>query len=203
MAADSEGTITVFFGQLRAGDRSAAQGLWEYFFPRLLGLARKTLASSSQRVTDADDAVQSAFISFWQSVERGDLTGEIDRDNLWSFLSVITVRKALNYIEKEGAQKRGGGKVHGESSAEAWFKGQRMAFKLDDALGQVPAHDFDLHCEELLLRLDEESRPLAVMRLMGYTHKEIADILDCTERTVRRKIKLIRLTWEQDGTEDL
>lgn len=190
------GTITCFFGQLREGDQAAAGKLWEHFFPRLLGLARKTLAYRPQRVADAEDAVQSAFFSFWQSAAAGDVDADVDRDGLWSLLSVITVRKALKQVRKERAQKRGSGRVLGEASAEASLKALGQDFKFDEALGELPAHEFDIRCEELLLSLDEESRALAILRLMGYKHQEIADILDCTERTIRRKIKLIKLTWE-------
>jgi len=200
MESSVDGTITCFFRQLREGDQAAAEKLWDHFFPRLLGLAQKTLACRPQRMADAEDAVQSAFFSFWQSATAGHVHADVDRDGLWSLLSVITVRKALKQVRKERTQKRGGGRVLGEASVEASLKALGRAPKFDEAVGELPAHEFDIRCEELLLSLDEDSRALAILRLMGYKHQEIAEILDCTERTIRRKIKLIKLTWEQaDG----
>ena len=38
---DPSGSVTWFFGQLRAGDPDAAQALWQRFFPRLVALARQ------------------------------------------------------------------------------------------------------------------------------------------------------------------
>lgn len=197
MPAENEGTITDFFVQLRSGDETAANKLWAYFFPQLLGLARKTLGHRPGGMADAEDAVQSAFVSFWQRTERGEFEGELNRDNLWSLLGVITSRKAMKQSRRERAQKRGGGKVLNETA----LRGPGSAgdgFNLDQLIGDLPAQEFDLHCQELLLMLDEDLRTFALLRLAGYKNSEIADRLDCTERKVERKLQLIRATWEQE-----
>jgi DNA-directed RNA polymerase specialized sigma24 family protein len=62
----------------------------------------------------------------------------------------------------------------------------------------MPPAEFDLHCEELMLMLDERLRVYAMLRVMGYTNREIAAQLDCTERKVERKLHLIRLRWEDE-----
>jgi RNA polymerase sigma factor (sigma-70 family) len=191
----SDGSVTHFFGKLRAGDRSAADRLWSEYCPRLLGLARKTLGGRRGNMTDAEDAVQSAFISFWRRAEGGEFSGELNRNNLWNLLGVITVRKALDHVEREGAQKRGGGRVGTESSL---VDRDGEPLQLDHILGQIPARDFDLHCEELLSQLDDEQRTVALLRLMNYTNREIATICACTERKIERKLQLIRLVWEHE-----
>ena len=195
---DAEGSVTHVFRKLRAGDHSAAQKLWDHFLPRMVALARKTLSDGPQKVADADDAVQSAFFNFWQRAQRGIFTGDLHRDNLWNLLAVITVRKAKKQIRRELAGKRGGGEVLGGSAVDDAVDFRSQSFRLDEALGQIPMPIFDLNCEELLLKLDEELRALALLRLKGHTNGEIADILDCTQRTVERKLKLIRLRWEHE-----
>lgn len=177
------GSVTNFFQQLQAGDRTAAEELWQRFFPRLLGLARKTLSGRQQRVADADDAMQSAFISFWQRAERGDFADDLDRNDLWNILGVITIRKAQKQLRREAAQKRGGGR-------------QREEFGLEEALSRLPSADMDLICEELIGQLDPELREFALLRLMGYKNREIAAQFGCTERKVERKLQLIRAVWE-------
>lgn len=195
MPEEATGTVTQLYGMLRAGDANAARKLWEHFLPRLLGLARKTLAGRPQQVADADDAVQSAFASFWQRVERREFDDRMDRDDLWNLLGLITVRKARKQARRETAQKRGGGKV----VAEAALTGpDGTPLRLDEIAGAMPAGDFDVHCEELLLKLDEELRTFAVLRLLGYRNREIAEHLACTERKVERKLNLIRLVWENE-----
>ena len=56
MPDDPTGSVTQFFHRLRAGDPAAAAGLWQHFFPRLVGLARHALAGRPQRAADAEDA---------------------------------------------------------------------------------------------------------------------------------------------------
>lgn len=194
MPAEPVGSVTHFFGKLRTGDPSAAGELWKRFFPRLVALAGKTLRRASQATPDAENAAQSAFVSFWQRAEQGDFADHLDRDSLWKLLATITVRKSLKQARRERAEKRGGGRVRAASSLPAGVGGE---FNLDHLLGQVAAHDFDLRCEEMLLQLDEELRPFALLRLLGHKNREIAALHDCTERKVERKLQLIRQTWQR------
>lgn len=185
------GSVTMLYQQLTAGDRTAASQLWRRFFPRIVALARTAISGRARRVADAEDAAQSAFVTFWQQAQRGDFDATLDRDGLWSLLATITVRKAYKQAERERAQKRGGGKVLGEQDL-----GSERGVRLDQLLSQISTQEFDLFTEELLLQLDAEQREIAVLRLMGYGTKEIAEQLDCTQRKVQRKLELIRLRWD-------
>ena len=42
---------------------------------------------------------------------------------------------------------------------------------------------------------DSELRQIALWRLEGYTNREIADRIDCTERSVERRLERIRSKW--------
>jgi hypothetical protein len=48
----SGGSVTRWLGQLQAGDPIAARQLWERYFRRLVGLARKRLGGSPRRMAD-------------------------------------------------------------------------------------------------------------------------------------------------------
>lgn len=185
------GSVTQFFGLLRTGSPSAAEALWTRYFPRLVALARTTLAGRPQRVADADDAVQSAFASFCLRVRAGEYDVG-NRTDLWNLLGVITANKARMQARREAAAKRGGGRVIGE---DALARPDGSPLPLDEAAVLPPA-DFDLHCEELLAQLEPELREFAVLRLLGYRNREIAEMHDCTERKVERKLNLIRLRWQ-------
>ena len=195
MPVEAEGSVTGVFTRFRAGDREAASQLWRQYFPRLIALARHTLSGRPQQAADADDAVQSAFVSFWQRAQRDGFSGPLHRENLWNLLGVITVRKALKRQERERAQKRGGGRVLNEAGPAGH---DDRPSPLTQALGELPAHEFDLFCEELLLMLDDESRRIALLRLLGHGTAEIAAALDCTQRRVQRKLNLVRLRWERE-----
>lgn len=178
---------------MRAGDALAARQLWERYFPRLVGLARKTLAGKPQRVADADDAAQSAFASFCQRVSEGQFGDLARRDDLWNLLGTITVRKSLEQLRRESAAKRGGGAILGEDLLRD-AAGEPL--KLEELAAAMPTQEFDLHSAELLGGLNDELREIVLLRLFGYRNREIAEQLDCTERKVERKLQLVRLKWE-------
>lgn len=188
MSADDSqdmGSVTGIYQNFRLGDPAAYTQLWDHFRHRLLALANKALAGKTQQVSDAEDALQSAFISFWQRAERGDFGEEMDRQDLWNLLGVITVRKALKHQRSRRAQKRGGG----VASADV---------PVDSLAARDSPSDFVLTCEELLERLDPDLRVFAVLRLMGAKNREVAEQLGCTERKVERKLNLIRATWDDE-----
>jgi DNA-directed RNA polymerase specialized sigma24 family protein len=193
---DPAGSVTRFFRQLRDGDSAAANGLWERYFPRLVALARGTLARQPQRVSDAEDAAVSAFVSFWRRA--GDFTAVLNREDLWKLLGTITVRKALRQARRETTAKRGGGRVVSEAALN---RPDGSPLPLDEAAAGVLTADFDLHSAELLDALEPELRTIAVFRLLGHTNWEIATALGCTERKIERKLHIIRLQWEADWPE--
>jgi RNA polymerase sigma factor (sigma-70 family) len=197
MDEEAQGSISQAFEALQAGDSAAAGRLWERYFPRLLGLARKALAGRPQRVADAEDAVQSAFASFVRRAQQGAFAAGLDRDDLWSLLGVIAVRKARRQARREAAAKRGGGRVLDEAAlANPADRDDRAGL---DALAHAPAAEFDLHCAEMLAQLDDQLRTVALLRLLGHKNREIADQLGWTERRVERKLARIRLCWEDEG----
>lgn len=197
MPEAATGSITQVFRQIQIGDEAAARALWERFLPRLLGLARRTLAGRPQRAADAEDVVQSAFASFFEQVRRGYFAHPLDRDDLWNLLATFTQRKSLKQSRRELAAKRGGGRVIGEGDL-----GDRHGecLTLDGIAGQAHCTDLDLTCEEMLQKLGDEERAIAILRLLGHRNREIAENLGCTERKIERKLNLIRMTWEEPDT---
>ena len=168
--------------------------------PRLAGLARKTIAGRKLRMAGEEDAMQSVFLSFWQRANEGQFSGVWNRNDIWSLLAKMTVRKSLNLSRRERAERRGGGRVLNEA-ALAGGDGEGGGGSLDEALATMPTHEFDLHLEELLLSLDDELRMFAVLRLMEYKNREIAEMLECTERRVERKLERIRTLWKHEVAE--
>jgi ECF sigma factor len=128
---DSEGSITVWIGRLRAGEPMAAQPLWEAYFGRLVELARWKLAGRLSAAADEEDVALSAFDSFCRRAGEGRFPDIEDRDDLWKLLIALTARKALNVIRREGQQKRGGGRVLSASSLVADGEADAYAALLD------------------------------------------------------------------------
>ncbi len=197
MPSDTDHSVTNVFERLRQGDAAAVNALWERFMPRLAGLARKTIAGRKLRMSGEEDAMQSVFLSFWQRANEGQFTGVWNRNDIWSLLAKMTVRKSLNLARRERAERRGGGRVVNEATL-AGNDDERGGCSLDEAMATLPTQEFDLHTEELLMTLDDELRVFAVLRLMEYKNREIAELLECTELRVERKLERIRSLWEHE-----
>ncbi len=189
---DASGSVSGMLRRVSAGDDQAADELWKLCFPRIVAIAQRSLNHLAYRHADAEDAAQSAFISFWRKLALGSQAMNLDRNSMWNLLATITIRKTNRQLRREGAQKRGSGDVRNESSLLAEESGRRT---LDDMLGKVSTGDFDLACEEWLMMLEEGLKPYAILRVLGNSNAEIASVMEVRERTVERKLNLIRDIW--------
>ena len=68
---NSHGSITQWLEQVKQGDSLAVQTVWNRYYHRLIGLARKKLQDTPRRVADEDDVVAAAFDSFLRGVAEG------------------------------------------------------------------------------------------------------------------------------------
>ena len=200
----SEGSVTVWIHRLKAGDQAALEQLWKGYFPRLVGLARQRLRGAAPRAADEEDVALSAFASFCRGARQGRFPRLSDRDNLWPLLVLITARKAIDLVQREGRQKRGGGAVRGESALVGPTGGSSRGGGLDQVLGREPTPAFAAQvadeCRRLFDRLDDaDLRAVALRKLEGFTNAEIAAELGCVVGTVERKLRVIRTLWEQEG----
>jgi hypothetical protein len=103
-------SITPWLSHLRAGHPEAAQRIWNRYFRRLVGLARKKLQGRRLGVADEEDVAISALDSFCRNARAGRFPQLTDTDCLWRFLVVITARKAARLLRDQGRQKRSGGR---------------------------------------------------------------------------------------------
>ncbi|MEX2139569.1 MAG: ECF-type sigma factor [Pirellulales bacterium] len=198
----SAGSVTHWLTELKTGDeRAAQQALWDRYFERLAALARKRLRHLPRRAADEEDVVLSAFDSFFSGVREGRFPLLSDRNSLWPLLVTITARKACNQLTHERADKRGGGRVRGESVLVPAPESSQAG--IEQIVGDNPTPGFALQvteeCQRLLDLLDDESlQRVACLKLAGYTVPEIARQLAVVERTVERKLERIRRLWSPE-----
>jgi len=101
--------------RLAEGDDDTAQEIWNDYFGKLVALARQKLGGIPRRDYDEEDVAISAMNSFYQGMVQHKFDHLHNRDDLWRLLVTITVRKAAARRRSYFAQKRGGGRVRGES----------------------------------------------------------------------------------------
>ncbi len=201
-----ERSETYWLDELKAGRLEAAAPLWTKYFCRLQGLARQKLSGSPRRAADEEDVAISAFHSFCRGVQDERFRQLESRSDLWQVLAMITTRKAIRQVERDRAQKRGGGAVRGES---IFLKadGELDPSGLAQFIGEGPTPEFQAAADEefsrLLEQLDQPAlREIALLKLDGHTNQEIADRIGRNVRSVERKLNLIRNLWSDVGDDD-
>jgi RNA polymerase sigma factor (sigma-70 family) len=197
--AEPDDEVTRWLAGLAQGDQSAIERIWQRYYQRLVRLARKKLGDASRRAADEEDVALSAFHSFYRGATAGRFPRLDDRHDLWKLLVTITSRKAVAQLRHDHRQKRGGGRVRGESVfVHRGDSGGGAG--IAEILGPEPTPEVAAlvaeQCGQLLQRLrDETLRQIALYKLEGYTNEEIARLLDCAPRTVERKLARIRQCW--------
>lgn len=173
---------------LRSGDQAAAALVVQKYSRRLIGLAASRLPTPVRAKEDEDDAVQSAFKSFFNRQKKGEFEPE-DWDELGTLLTYLTACKVDRRIRKYLAGKRD---VRREHSPEPADDDSRRW----DAAGPDPTADEKAAAEEtlreLLKKLDPTDQEILTLRLQGYQVAEIAARVGKDERTVYRALAAVR-----------
>lgn len=194
------GSVTCWIGQLKGGDREAARPILDRYYAGLVRLAREKLRSTRRTDADEEDAALSALASFFQGVDGGKFPVLSDRDDLGRLLVTITARKAYDRIEYNRAQLRSAGRTvdegalagpNGEGPGLGWIVGRESDPEIDAILRE----EYNARLDSLG---DDELRRIALLKVQGYTSKEIGAAIDKCERTVATKLELIRKTWRRD-----
>ena len=197
---DSDGSVTRMIHDLRSADpvirNAAARLIWERYFGDLLMLARKNLDKRIRLRTDEEDVAQSMFKSFCLRQQRGEFD-LASRDELWRLLVTITIRKARNAAKAQHREKRDIGREQplagtAETGTAGWLLEQIESADPSPAEAALLNEALERRLEALA---NPELREIALRRLEGYTNGEIADDLECTERSVERKLARIRSLW--------
>ncbi len=196
------GSISIWLPHLKEGDEDAVQKLWRAYFHRLVALARMKLQGRPKLAEDEEDAALSAFDSFCRGAEQGRFPQLNSRDDLWRILVTITARKAADLAKRAGRLKRGGDRVR-EDFAIDDLRGDNPDPGWEQIAGNEPTPEFAVQALEEYARLlaqlgDDKLRSLAVWKMEGFTHQEIAARLQCSIPTVERRLRLIRKTWSAE-----
>jgi DNA-directed RNA polymerase specialized sigma24 family protein len=202
MSDDAE--IISWIEKLKEGDDDrAAQAIWENYFDKLAAFARQRLSAFPRRAVDEEDVALSALQSFFRGVAEKRFPTLNDRYDLWKVLVTITARKVVAQRRRHFAQKRGGGRVQGESGFSIGLSDSSQGGGIDQVLGSEPTPELALslaeQCGDLLSCLDERQKPIALLKMEGFTNQEIAERLDVALRTVERRLEQIRYLWSSRG----
>lgn len=185
---------------VKAGDSDAASRIWQLYFDRLVRSVRRRLYGQNRAISDEEDVVLSVFDSFYVAAEKGRFPDLSDRDDLWRLLLKMAARKVVDKRRHDLRQRRGGNIRH-HSLDQTTDDG-----KLIEAIGDEPSPDMVLMMQESVAQFfshlgDGQLRDLAGAKLEGYSNAELAQRFGCSERTIERRLHLIREKCQQQGSE--
>ena len=203
---DSQGSITNCLDLLRRPKNEdverAVEEIWNRWSQRLIHLAHRKLGGVPRRDEDEEDVVQNSFMNLVQALSEGRYPELRDREALWFLLARIIENKAINYRKRRLTLKRGGGKVRGDSAigvpGRDSDEGPHVQIAAPDPTPEVIAEESEQFRFLLEILTDDSLRSVALMRLDGYANSEIAVKLGVCERTVERKLSLIRSQWSEE-----
>ena len=197
------GSVSILISKVKEGDEDSVRELWNRYSGALVRSAQTRISKQVAAKVDSEDLAQSVFFAIYRGAVEDKFDQLNDRAGFWTLVLAITRRKAVDRIRNLTAAKRGGAAAM-RASQEA--VGESVANIVDRAPSREVDPQVEVECEDLLeslkqqLDIEDASGILtrvAMSRIAGLSVKEIAAELDRTERTVERKLSLIRSLWSE------
>lgn len=186
---------------VKTGDSMAANRIWQHYFDRLVRAVRGRLYGQNRAVSDEEDIVLSVFDSFYDAAANGRFPDLSDRDDLWQLLMRMSARKVVDKHRRDNRRRRGGN-VNVQSLDQT--AEEESVF---EAIGDEPSPEMVLMMQESVEKLFfhlgvGNLRELAGAKLEGYSNAELAARFGCSERTIERRMHLIREKCKRELFED-
>lgn len=170
--------------------------LFETYLPKLIRLADQRISTRVQAKFGSDDVAATVCRSVFRRFKEGKFRFDDDA-GFWRLLVTITKRKISNKVRHFSTQSRS---VADEMSDTAAYiltapePGPSEAVAFEESLSIVTES------------LDPQEREVFLLRMEGREYHEIAELLKVSERTVRRKMEVIKFrmgeVFLQDGDTD-
>ena len=197
----SSQSVSILLEKLKHGDDEAARRIWDLYFPELVELAARRLSGVPRRMEDQEDVALSALTSFCRAAKEGRCAQLQDREGLWRLLRRMTYRKAIDLIRRANRQ-------FGDARARPIQPVSESGSDYGEMMaGGGMAVDLSMEIADQIRKLldllpDAELRQIALAKLEGATHAEIAAQLGCSVRTVERRLEYIRKIWKHELPRD-
>ena len=184
-----EDQASELLAQWRAGDERAANQLFGRYADRLVALVRSRLPKQLAHRIDSEDVVQSVYRSFFATTREGRYDLQRGGD-LWRLLVAMTLNKLYDQVKRNRAHKR-------DADRERTFGSEDSLLGIQgDLLTRAPspleAATLAEQLEQVMSRLEPLQRRVLELRLQGYNLEEIAADMNCSQRTVRRLLEVVK-----------
>jgi RNA polymerase sigma-70 factor, ECF subfamily len=175
----SDSTVTHLLDRAKAGDNNARDQLFKIVYSELRRIAGRHMRNERPNHTLQPTAlVHEAYIQLFDDSEKP----WSNRAHFFALASVEMRRLLVDYARRHRAQKRGGG-------------GRQITLTGHLAYTEDTAEDL-LALDQALDRLTaikpQASRVVEMTYFAGMTQAEAAEVLGCSERTVKRQWEFAR-----------
>ena len=155
-----------------AGDEAALERLYRRFAPAVFRSARRKLCNARL----AEDVVQHVFLLLWDHPERFDA----GRGSLRSYLLMLAHCHSVDLIRSESA-RRHRETIDGMAVVDAGH---------DPEAALLGSHEIHALRRAIDMLSDREREAIELAFFEGYTYREVANLLDEPEGTVKSRIRL-------------
>lgn len=177
------------------GDEAAVAEFWREYGDRLNRLADRHLSPKLQRRVGSEDVIQSVCRTFFRRAREGQFDLP-DAEALWRLLCVITLTKCRMLARFHGRERRG---LAREQPLDGLAGADGAAPHEPAAADPSPEEAAELADElaRLLSGLDAEEQQLVELKLQEQSNEEIAERMNCSQRTVRRVLQRVQSRLRQ------
>ncbi|MFM2013362.1 MAG: hypothetical protein RLZZ396_2146 [Planctomycetota bacterium] len=195
------GSVTGNLLLAQRGDREAFTQLWSRYFKDLVVQVRNQFQSVAYKQLDPEEVAHSTFIALHEGFHSQKFTSLHGRNQLWSLLTIIAIRKASNRARREQKFRRLTDLRYAgdfQQVGATRFSLQHLPV-LDDAIKKILLED---HLEFLLRTLETEGatqrlREIALRKLQGQSNVQIAKEFGCSRKSIALRLNLIFEIWKQ------
>ncbi len=176
---------------LRNGEPAVIRQFCDQYGAALERLAERRIAAGLRRRVGGDDVAQSVCRTFLRRAQIGEFQ-LTDSEALWSLLCAITLTKVREQTRFHLRGKRGVDREIHRAAQESTSGRSPFFDKPTAEPSPADAAEFTDQFTRLIESLDAEERQLIDLKLQQCTNEEIAERMNCSERTVRRILKRVQ-----------
>lgn len=182
---EKEQVVIIDIDKVKQGDPDAFRDFFTYFYPKLMSLACRFVDEQT-----ADDLVQDIFTVYW---ERKHL---IEADNIRSFLYKWLQNNCLNHLKHQLVVEEYEARVRLAEARVAYWENMTDS---NDVLKQIIDKDLFQMIEGAVEKLPPKcAQAFRLCYYQDLSHKEIAQIMDISPRTVEGHIQRAMIFLRSD-----
>lgn len=162
--------------KLKSGDEHEFRLLFDLLYPRMMSVACRFVSEDA-----AEDIVQEVFVKYWENKT------VLSPDSIQSFLYKCTQNGCLNYIKHQAIVS---GHKENVKIAEERIIFQSVNAGESNSWDEIVARDADKLIAEAIAKLSPKAKEAFELSFYkGLKHREIAEIMDISPRTVEEYVQ--------------